>query len=219
MSFVPQAAHDACPIKVRFGPFDAVLIGSGDRPDPLDLGGVTSNYFYMIKDRNVVPGTGVDSAIAPADLGDVTDNCIQLSSCVIDLTNGWQLELVEIGEKVLATPLTIDGQVFFTTYLPNGGNAPAACSPSEGAGRLYTVGLQDARSVINYNTADDSSANITGEAETTADRYMELNAPGIPSEVVSVPPNKILRPDLTIDTVDVTTRWRTFWYIDEESDQ
>ncbi|MCH7833549.1 MAG: hypothetical protein IH911_00435 [Proteobacteria bacterium] len=210
---------DLVPSQDAYGPFDAVLIGSGDRPDPLDVGGVTSNYFYMIKDRNVVLGTGVDTAIGPADLGDVTDNCIQLSSCVIDLTNGWQLELVEIGEKVLATPLTIDGQVFFTTYLPNGGNAPAACSPSEGAGRLYTVGLQDARSVINYNTADDSSANITGEAETTADRYMELNAPGIPSEVVSVPPNKILRPDLTIDTVDVTTRWRTFWYIDEESDQ
>jgi type IV pilus assembly protein PilY1 len=210
---------DLVPTKDAYGPFDAVVIGSGDRADPLDKGGTASNYFYMIKDRNVLPGTGVDSAIVPADLGDVTDNCLQVGSCVIDLTNGWQLQLVDIGEKVLATPITIDGQVFFTSYLPNGGVTASACAPSEGAGRLWTVGLQDARSVINYNTTDDSSANITGEAETTADRYMELNAPGIPSEVVSVPPNKILRPDLTIDTVDVTTRWRTFWYIDEESDQ
>ncbi len=210
---------DLVPTKDAYGPFDAVLIGSGDRADPLDKGGTASNYFYMIKDRHVLPGTGVDSVIGPADLGDVTDNCLQVGSCVIDLTIGWQLQLVDFGEKVLATPVTIDGQVFFTTYLPNGGVAASACAPSEGAGRLWTVGLQDARSVINYNTADDSSTNTTDEAETTADRYMELNAPGIPSEVVSVPPNKILRPDLTIDTVDVTTRWRTFWYIDEESDQ
>ena len=72
--------------------------------------------------------------------------------------------------------------------------------------------------MINYNTADDNAL-YPGEPTTSADRYTELKSPGIPSEVVSVPPNKILRPDLTIDTVDVTTRWRTFWYIDEESDQ
>ena len=211
---------DLVPTQDAYGPFDAVLIGSGDRTDPLDKGGVTVNYFYMIKDRQVIPGTGADIALTPADLGDVTDNCLQVgNNCNVDLTNGWQLQMENLGEKILATALTIDGQVFFTSYLPNDGVAASACAPSEGSGRLYTVALQDATSVINYNTADDSSTNTTGEAETTADRYMVLNAPGIPSEVVSVPPDKILRPDLTIDTIDVTTRWRTFWYIDEELDQ
>ena len=211
---------DLVPSQDAFGPFDAVLIGAGDRTDPLDVGERNNNFFYMIKDRHVIAGTGVDTAIAPADLGDVTDNCLQEISggCPVDLTDGWRLAMQEKGEKVLSTPLTIDGQVFFTTYLPNAGLGATACSPSEGGGRLYTVGLQDARAVINYNTTND---NLLYPDQPTAhlDRYMVLNSPGIPSEVVSVPPNKILRPDLTIDTVDVTTRWRTFWYIDEESDQ
>ena len=28
----------------------------------------------------------------------------------------------------------------------------------------------------------------------------------------------ILRPDLRIDELDVTTRWRTFWYLQEDAD-
>ena len=211
---------DLVPSKDGFGPFDAVLIGSGDRADPLDSGGIgiTENFFYMLKDRHVAPGTGVDTGLEPADLGDVTDNCMQVGSCVINLTYGWQLQLLDIGEKVLATPVTIDGQVFFTSYLPNGGESANACAPNEGAGRLWTVALQNAFSVINHNTADDSEE-YPDQATTTADRFAELNAPGIPAEVVSVPPNKILRPDLTLDNIDVTTRWRTFWYVDEEADQ
>jgi len=48
--------------------------------------------------------------------------------------------------------------------------------------------------------------------------FVELQSLGIPAEVVSVPPNKILRPDLQIDNVDATTRWRTFWYLAEDED-
>jgi hypothetical protein len=51
-----------------------------------------------------------------------------------------------------------------------------------------------------------------------SDRSVELNSAGIPAEVVSIPPNKILRPDLQIDNVDVATRWRTYWYIQEDAD-
>ena len=47
---------------------------------------------------------------------------------------------------------------------------------------------------------------------------LELTSLGIPAEVVSVPPNKILRPDLQIDNIDATTRWRTFWYLQEDAD-
>lgn len=211
---------DLVPSQDALGPFDAVLIGSGDRADPLDDGEKKKDSFYMIKDRNILPGTGVDTAFAETDLGDVFDNCLQENpgSCTVDLTNGWFLKMKEKGEKVLSTPVTIDGQVFFTSYLPNAGLGATACSPPEGGGRLYTVGLQDARSVINYNTLDDNPA-YPGQPTTAADRYMALNSPGIPAEVVSVPPNKILKPDLSIDTIDVTTRWKTFWYIDEETDQ
>ena len=188
------------------------------RPDPLDKGGLTSNYAFMIKDRHTAPGSGVDESIQVSELGDVTSNCLQSSSpCSIDLTKGWALGLTEPGEKVLATALTITGKTFFTTYLPRSGAGATACAPSEGAGRLYAVALQDATAVINYDTSDDNPSN-PDQPHSNSDRSVELQSLGIPAEVVSVPPNKILRPDLQIDNLDATTRWRTFWHLAEDKD-
>ena len=123
------------------------------------------------------------------------------------------------GEKVLSTALTIGGKVFFTTYLPRASSGATACSPSEGSGRLYAVSLQNAISVVNYDTSDDLPDQPSEEANSTSDRSVDLRSGGIPAEVVSVPPNKILRPDLQIDNVNVTTRWRTFWHQKEDTDQ
>ena len=75
--------------------------------------------------------------------------------------------------------------------------------------------------MINYDTSDDSTSedNPDGdEATSKSDRSVELNSAGIPAEVVTIPPNKILRPDLQIDSVDVATRWRTYWYVTEDTD-
>ena len=209
---------DLVPSKDGNGLFDAVVIGSGNRADPLDSGGVTSNFTYMIKDRHTAPGSAVNTGLTHADFGDVTSNCLQTSGgCVVNLANGWRLQLEEPGEKVLATALTMTGKVFFTSYLPNSGTGATACSPSEGAGRLYAVSLQDAKSVMNYDTTDDDPDN-PDQPTSKEDRSVELTSLGIPAEVVSVPPNKILRPDLQIDNVDATTRWRTFWHLQEDAD-
>ena len=200
------------------GMYDAVVIGSGNRPDPLDKGGIATNFTYMIKDRRTSPGSAIDTGLQHGDFGDVTDNCLQNgTNCNVDLSKGWRLQLEEPGEKVLATPLTIVGKVFFTTYLPQAGGGATACTPSEGGGRLYAVSLQDGTAVINYNSSDDDASN-PDEPNSKADRSVELQSLGIPAEVVSVPPNKILRPDLQIDNVDATTRWRTFWSLAEDED-
>jgi type IV pilus assembly protein PilY1 len=212
---------DLVQTKDQDGNFDAVLIGSGDRADPLDGGGTAINYFYMIKDRNTAVGSGMDTGIDQSILDDVTSNCLQDGSCSMDLKHGWKLRMESSGEKILATPLTMSGKVFFTSYMPQGGSKASACSPSEGSGRLYAVSLQTAGSVINYDTSDDSTSedNPDGdEATSKSDRSVELNSAGIPAEVVTIPPNKILRPDLQIDSVDVATRWRTYWYVTEDTD-
>ena len=208
---------DLVPSKDTGGLFDGVLIGSGDRADPLDSGGQVENWFYMIKDRHTAVGTGVDSNLQPPDFGDVTSNCLQSGSCIIDLTNGWRLLMLEPGEKILATPLTLAGKVFFTSYLPQLAGSASACAPAEGAGRLYAVSFQNAIAVLNYDTSDDLPG-AEGEPSSTSDRFTELSSAGIPAEVVSVPPNKILRPDLQVDDVDVTTRWRTYWFLQEDGD-
>jgi type IV pilus assembly protein PilY1 len=204
--------------KDGYGLFDAVVVGSGNRADPLDSGGAAINFMYMIKDRQTAVGTGVDTGLGHVDLGDVTSNCLQTSGgCVVNLLNGWRLQLEEPGEKVLATPITLGGRTFFTTYLPNAGAGASACEPSEGGGRLYAVALQDATSVMNYDTTDDNP-NDPGQPTSKEDRSVQLRSLGIPAEVVSIPPNKILRPDLQIDNVDVSTRWRTHWYLTENPD-
>ena len=212
---------DLVQTKDEFGIFDAVLIGSGDRADPLDGGGTASNYFYMIKDRNTGVGAGLDIAIDNMMLDDVTSNCVQDGSCNLEMKMGWKLRMETSGEKILATPLTMSGKVFFTSYMPQGGSKASACSPSEGSGRLYAVSLQSAESVINYDTSDDvpTDDDPDGDDPTSKnDRSVELNSAGIPAEVVTIPPNKILRPDLQVDTIDVATRWRTYWYVTEDTD-
>ena len=200
------------------GLFDAVVIGSGNRANPLDRGGMTENYTYMIKDRHTAAGSGVNTGLQHGDFGDVTSNCLQSSDgCSINLVDGWRMSMQEPGEKVLATPLTISGKVFFTSFLPQSGTGATACAPSEGAGRLYAVALQDGTAVINYDTSDDDP-NYPDRPSSVSDRSVELQSLGIPAEVVSIPPNKILRPDLQIDDIDVTMRWPTFWHMQEDSD-
>ncbi|MBN1239361.1 MAG: hypothetical protein JXB36_12735, partial [Gammaproteobacteria bacterium] len=167
---------------------------------------------------NVAKGSGTDIRLTPADLGDVTDNCLQEGgTCSVDLAHGWKLQLEDPGEKSLASPLTIAGNVFFTTYIPSTeADGASPCLPAEGAGRLYAVDLKTAASVVNYDVSDDDP-NYVGEPTTKNDRSTELVAPGIPAQVVLVPPNKILRPDLQVDDLSFTTRWRSFWYIQEDA--
>jgi type IV pilus assembly protein PilY1 len=209
---------DLVPSKDGYGLFDGVVIGSGNRANPLDSGGATSDFMYMIKDRGTAVGTGADTGLQHADFGDVTSNCLQNGgTCTVNLVNGWRMNMEDSGEKILATPLTVTGKVFFTTYLPRGGSAATACAPSEGAGRLYAVSLQNGTAVINYDTSDDTSDDPDAP-NSKADRSVELISAGIPAEVVSIPPNKILRPDLQIDDVNAATRWRTYWYLSEDSD-
>ena len=167
--------------------FDAVIIGSGDRANPLDKGyesTIPENYMYMIKDRRTISGPlGEDEVLTvydPSNLGDVTSNCLQSNDCpedgVPDLTHGWRLQLVETGgEKSLSLPFAIGGTIFFTTYLPPGESEASTCGPSEGGGVLYAVALEDATSTINFDSTDDDENN-PGEATSRSDRTRELRS-------------------------------------------
>jgi type IV pilus assembly protein PilY1 len=190
------------------GPFDAVIVGSGDREDPLDKGGATDNWVFMIKDRNVAAGATQVLVTSPRSA-----RTRSLSSpapgetCSAALTDGWALNLDTTGEKSLATATTISNTVYFTTYVPGGQSSEGSCGPSEGTGRLYAVSLFDASARRNYD--------VTTE---TYERYTELDSQGIPAEVVSLPPNSILRPDLNVEQTGAPTRFETYWYQAEDGD-
>lgn len=194
------------------GSYDAVIIGSGNRQHPLET--AVDDFMYMIKDRYIAAGAGTEASLVDhADLVDLTDNCLQNNSCgsAPNLSSGWKIEMEETGEKVLATATTIVGTIYFTSYTPADNSAfSTSCEPSEGSGRLYAVDLDNAIAVKDYalsNNSENGTA-VLG----TVDRFVKLNAGGIPAEVVFIPDNQILRPDLTIEELAVDGRWKTFWY-------
>jgi type IV pilus assembly protein PilY1 len=191
------------------GPFDAVIIGSGDREDP--NGDDVDNYFYVFKDRYVTSGYPPPSTLEHADLADLTSNCLQDDSCGTDpdLTNGWRISLTNDGEKALADAVTIGGHIFFTTFAPT--PATATCTLNEGDGRLYVVSIRDATAVMNFDTTNDG--NDAG-AE-TLERADRLGSGGIPVQVVPLNQGYVLvqgqETGENLMKVSVLTGIKTYW--------
>lgn len=187
--------------------FDAIIIGTGDRENPLDTN--VNNWFYVIKDTNTLSGAGVDSALTPgdSDMGlvcEVNDSC---GGTPINPVKGWRLPLLcpwqasgACGEKALATAITIAGKIYFTTYQP-AVSAGTSCDPNEGAGYLYIVDLNNGDAVEDL---DLSQAGL--------EYYTKLSSGGIPSEVISLGGGKLLRPDLKIENITADDGFRTFWF-------
>lgn len=158
--------------------FDAVLIGSGDRTNPKATD--VLNRFYMIRDMALTPYVTAhpstsacsvptetdfrcelplrDLASPNNDFYDATANLIQAGNAsqqtaaelALAAANGWYIDLTAIGEKAVARSLTINGQVFFTTFSPDAAQQNL-CVPTPGTARLYAVGLQDASEVVDFN--------------------------------------------------------------------
>lgn len=189
------------------GSFDAVIIGAGDRADPLDVD--VSSYFYVIKDRAIHTGTISGTTVLDSDLEPVTCT-LDAAGCATPpspkLVNGWKMQLKcpwqlggDCGEKALSSALTIAGKVYFTTYQPT--NAVGSlCDPSEGSGYLYIVSLQDGTP---KEDLDLSQAGL--------ESYTKLSSGGIPSGNVSIG-GPMIRSDLKIVEPKDDNGFRTFWY-------
>ncbi|MGB5832835.1 MAG: hypothetical protein WBG92_12700 [Thiohalocapsa sp.] len=103
-----------------------------------------------------LPCAEIPSAITEANLFDATDNLIQngtddqkvakRATLASPATKGWFIVLGETGEKNVSRSITVQGHVFFTTFVPPNPldpNVEHICRPSEGHGFLYAVGLHD----------------------------------------------------------------------------
>lgn len=209
--------------------YDAVVAGSGDRANPLSAppSGVV-DWIYMYKDFETHTGTAPSTVADHADLDDVTSNCRQEYNCdpTTTLDKGWRMALVDLGEKALSAPLTYKGTIYFTTYVPNiGGNS---CGPSEGTGYAYSIDLDDATAVFNYDTTNDITAppSTTGTVNDatntelfTGDRRRSMKSGGIPSDPVFVRYHGvecIMSTDFECQQDGKKAAWRTYWYLQEE---
>ena len=185
--------------------YDLVSAVTGNRANPLNL--TVQDRFYAFRDYTLAPFIDADNngladgyATLEGDLqvalaggasgtafGDLTDltSVDQLS----DLTDsakdaftdggGYFINLVSLGEKGLAAPVTIAGKLFFTTYLPEGVVSSTECTLAEGRGQLYGINAITGEPIFNYDNSADPN-NLT-----KGDRTYALGA-GIPSNPVPV---------------------------------
>ena len=170
----------------------AVVLGSGFRAHPLNT--TINDHFYMIKDDGVFTFDangefGLPSTpLGLTDLYDATEHFLTSSdSAAKELafeqfseSRGWYISLKTGGEKVLASPLILDYQVIFTTYLPATAS-DSECAPPTGNSRAYLVELINGNSVIDLNNDG---------TQLHEDRYAQLKQTGI------APDTKILIEDI-----------------------
>jgi type IV pilus assembly protein PilY1 len=162
------SAPDVSAIRKKgISPFFNIAIGSGYRGHPLDIS--VQDRFYSIRDYNAftkLTQTAYNTPVTPiihdsdATLIDITTG----TPVVPSGAEGWKLTLNQpsgwVGEKVLATSTTFNGQILFTTYTPGAAQSANPCTPGVGTNRLYDVGVFD------------GSAQIPN-------RYVDLNQGGI----------------------------------------
>lgn len=176
-------------------PYDAVLLGSGDRSNP--LGNKTNNAFFMIKDKNVITQTfsGASTPSTPvaithsntsSDLYDFTDNPFgtvsdagrQALSVAVSKKPGWFIDLDQAGEKSTASALVINNTVLFTTFTPpDFQQAQVGCEVPSGQGWLYGVDLALGIKKFNWSAEHDT---------TRGDTVIPINSqfPGTPTIIV-----------------------------------
>lgn len=215
-------------------PYDAVIVGSGDRANPLDVGLGTNttppdNWFYVFKDYDVISGTdpvNTSNPVMPytqSTMTDITSDCLQTLSCnqPQDLTNGWALNLIQgVGEKDLSRPLTVYGVIYFTTYIPPSlATSTTSCAPSEGSGLVYAVNLADGTAAYNWDLTN-TTTTAAGPQEFGATDRFEATGLGIPANVISIRKdgqNKILIPGKNyLLNENGQGAFKTFWYTEGE---
>jgi type IV pilus assembly protein PilY1 len=194
----------------------AVVLGSGFRAHPLNT--AINDNFYMIKDEGAftIDADGdfglPSSPLVLTDLYDATDHLLTSSdSAAKELaveqfaeSQGWYIRLQAGGEKVLASPLILDYQVVFTTYLPATASE-SECAPPTGNSRAYLVELISGNSVVDLN--DDGT-------QLHEDRYAQLKQTGI------APDTKILIEDIIKPIICLGTECAsTVFEVDENGDK
>jgi type IV pilus assembly protein PilY1 len=149
-------------------PYDAILLGSGDRATPTSTD--TDDMFFMIKDKYIKtqqfgssPATAVPTAITLGALYDYTDDPFEgypllspaqeLDLITASGMSGWYFDLQELGEKSTAKAIVINNVVYFTTYAPS---AAATCSVVPGNSWLYAMDLAQGIKKYNWSSEDDS---------------------------------------------------------------
>lgn len=215
-------------------PYDAILIGSGDRTSPLSTD--TQNKLFMIRDKNIFSQSFTGSETAPIpnaitidDLYDYTDNpfdqtmsTLEKEALEVAVSNksGWFIDLTGSGEKSTASAIAIEGVAYFTSFQP-ATNSESSCQIDPVTGFLYAVDLTLGRTVYSWNNR--KILETTGTIERpqiiiTQDTDPTGGAPGGGTGEDAVKTNatiKILAGRIIVPLGITIDTWRTYIYITE----
>lgn len=215
-------------------PYDAILIGSGDRSNP--LGQDTKDSVFMIKDKYIKTQTfssstspATPNTIVEADLYNYTNdpfkNMATMTSQALDTLqrnvsakSGWYIDLQESGEKSSAEALAINGVAYFTTYTPPVFAAELeGCKPPTGIGSLLAIdlalGIKKHKIIKNVRSDDQRYIDINSELLGVPTLIVLPEDPNDSTSEVSgdiIVGDAIIPVDFTLKTM------RTYLYITEE---
>jgi len=149
-------------------PYDGLLIGSGDRANPISSTDVDDIYFalqdYVISGTlfgengylaKPTPSTTASFYSITADpVGNASDS--QLLDVYAELSGyaGWKYELTALGEKSLGQGAVLDGVSYFTSFEPNSAINVECGVGDFGVGWLYAVDLHSGERVFSNSNGD-----------------------------------------------------------------
>jgi len=154
---------DVSKMKINGKKVFLVSIGTGFRAHPMDR--TIDDAFFMLVDD--APYGVIDSTefktIEVDDLSKInitgTMGAFNVSqSGTLDSSRGWEVSLPEEGEKVLATALTFDGVVTFTTLVPEAlasGEEVDPCAAPAVQGRLYAIDVLSGKAGLDLDPTTD----------------------------------------------------------------
>jgi len=192
------------------GEYDYVLIGTGNRANPLDK--LVEDRFYGFRDvttglmadansNNIADSypLNIDASANGGPILDTGSNpeLIDVSTAVLDPSSdstipdalGWYFDFAtatsgRAGEKVLAGSGVFLNTLIFTTYVPDDASLiQDPCKAAEGSGNAYNFNILSTAASLDWD-ADDPT-NPSSAPDPVANRAAELGS-GIPSEAVPI---------------------------------
>ncbi len=133
-------APDVSLIRSNNTAFLNIAIGSGYRASPLNL--QVDERLYSIRDRDVFNKLTQAQYDAYAVLTETSlvDVTADITTTVSPSANGWRIDLILDGEKVLAESRTFNNKILFSTFTPvPSANASNSCVVSGVKNTFYAV--------------------------------------------------------------------------------